>query len=424
MHVLRLADHSHKIVYCLVATALMGQGLSYGKIYASHIALLFSSVLLIFIDPVFFKKKILILPLSLLGYAALSLLWSSEPILGIKEVLQIGMGVGIVCCIYSLKSRHSHLLRILRTVCWINLILSALEAFEIFRYPLSLFSEWAIVFGKSQSNWMPQHNDIPTGFHWNPNNNAFFIVLFLPLIIRTDSWKSSLFYWIVGTFVIYMASSKIVLLAWLLTSTFTGISLLSQKRLKIVALSLILFISVFIVSLIMNYQNSRTEKYRRLIPSITQYFLTIPEIVVSRSASKDLTFDFKQMDLSLHERLVYIDGLIKYWNGHRILGLGAGSLQRKNHSQAGSELSLASPHAYFLELAVLFGVFFIVAYIAWLGALLKRSFKLGPPYYLSLIVFILFNPVISSAIYFLPKWVLFGLILHADNHQNLCESKT
>lgn len=404
-------------VIFLFASTLIGQGISFGKVYLFHLVLLFALVILIVKN----RKQLIdiksiksISPLIALGlFAIVSLARTTNIVAGITECIQLWLGIVFIYLLLSSKIDSNKIFQGLRIVLWINLLISVAEGFQLFRYPFSQYSELGIYFKKNHYDWYPQVNDWPTGFHWNPNNNAFFILIFFPLFLsnvkRWEGWA----YYLLASWVIFMTSSKLILIAWVFMSCLLVINFLFKQSKKVLITSVSVLVCAFFIA-VSGFKISdkrRAEKYSKTIPSIVNFIQLVPNIFLKRFNSEPVEFDYRSTDFSLHERLTYLDGIAQVIRDNFWFGVGAGGLHDKKNVQAGHQLGLATPHFYLLEVFAKYGFFFILIYFFWIGSLIRDSFKKDRMNTFSLFLFIIFSPVISSASYFLPKWGLFGFQL-------------
>jgi hypothetical protein len=358
--------------------------------------------------------------LFLLFYSSFSLIWTPNLINGIQDVIYLLLGVLIIFIIISSKISTEDFLKYLIIFFLVNLLVSVGESLDIFRYPVSRYSPFSQFFGIP---YVGEENGrtIPTGFLVNENNNAFFILIFTPIVIKSIKPIFVLPLLIICSFVVFMASSKLVLLAWGALLTILLI-VLGLKRWGSFKTSLMfLFLGVVFIIFFMFSKQSRLEKYSRTIPAIKSFVTQAPSNFIQRLKGENVKFDFSKFDPSLHERLTYVDGVAKVISDNWILGFGAGSINDIVVEQGPSRLILRFPHFYFLEIFAKYGLIYLAVYIFWLIKLLHKSFRIHLFYFLSLASFMLFSPVIASAIYFIPKWSLYALLIKVSHSRSLEE---
>jgi len=103
----------------------------------------------------------------------------------------------------------------------------------------------------------------------------------------------------------------------------------------------------------------------------------------------------------------------QYFKKNPIFGLGLGSLEEKKFTHNKVDLSLGTPHNYWLELTTEQGIIIAVLYFYWIFKLItqplirNRNLRHLIP---SLLVILLIpgGLILSSLYYFLPKWILLG----------------
>lgn len=395
------------ITLLLFASALIGQGLGYGIIYPFHPMLVISlknfkvSNLKAFCLE---NKSLVFMAL----YSAASILWSTSARIGVKELAFILMGEAVIFFVAYSDVTSKQLFNVLKIVVCANLFISVGESLNIFRYPFSALSPLAPIFARK---FVVVIESVPTGFHFNPNNNALFILMISPIMVTLLHRNWAAIYLLISSFVIFMASSKLILTGWMFFLFVLFFAILIKKiGFKKAFAS---FISLVLVFGFLFYISSgvRIKKYQRTIPSIFTFVKSTPVLFYSRLRGEEVEIDYEKRDNSLHKRLLLLDGLAKVLGENWIFGVGGGSLETIQHTQKNTTLSLKTPHFYLLELFAKYGILFLGAYLFWLGKLCKNAMKLNILYGLSLFMFVAFSPVMSSAIYFIPKWGLFAFLL-------------
>ena len=377
-------------------SAIVGQGLRVGKFYLFHFAFLSSL-------KSFYKKyknkqlKFNFHYVLLGGWPLISLLWSPNAKFGFIEAGQILLGLYFLLFNPDFKKLKDALI----LGVWMNLVLSLAESFVLIRYPLS-----SIYFFKIHSP------DIPSGFQWNSNNNAFFILVFSPIVMSFHRPLIKLLYLLFSSFVIYKANSKIIAGGWILFLFFSLIQEVIKNK-KLVGIILIIFaFSAFFFIKVREDNTARAKKYSLILPSLKKFSLLLPDLVVKRFHGEEVVFDVHAEDSSLHERLLYVDGLSKVISEHTWFGIGAGGLQTIRHKQSYMDLYLTSPHFYFLEIWAKYGIFYLLEYLVLILIIWAKVFRKNKSVFLALSFFLVFNPVVSSVSYYLPKWVLYRLSLN------------
>lgn len=410
------------ISYYFVPSAFLGQGFGYSKLYVFHV---FLTLALIFI----LKKYKLnfrlhqvhsLIPWFIIGvYSVVSLSWSVDISYGIIENIHLWMGILLLVSVMYLDIDRSKMVKGIMVILWINLVISLGESFGLFRYPFSQFSELAYLFKRDNNNlleiqkWHPIKIDWPTGFHWNSNNNGLFVLFTFPLFVRENSYRMSTLYYILASWVVFMALSKLIFVGWIIMTlimmTYVTITLNFKRRL--IVLSGIGMAVVIGLVYLFNANPYRTEKYSKTVMTITSFASHLPDIFIARLKNSNVNFNFLRFDISLHERLTYTDGLMKVISKNFFFGVGAGGLSKLEHIVADHRVYLKTPHFYLLEIFAKYGVFIFGIYIYWVVNLFLKAFRMSKLMALSLIMLFLFSMIPSSLSYFLPMWGFFAYLL-------------
>jgi hypothetical protein len=400
----------------LYAFALIGQGISYSKIYFFHILLLPSLLTTLR----FSKVKDFVLQNPLLTIIALypifTLTWSPDAFLGLQDVAFILFGVALLYVVSVSNVSSTNLIKIICIIFWLNLFISVLEALDVITYPWSRFSSWASTLGKVHEGrgWKT-----PTGFYYNPNNNALFILVFTPIVVSTLGFWKMVFLLLVSSIVIFMASSKLVLVGWIFLLAFYLFKL-AQEKIGLLRSLILTILSITIMAILFSTSDTRrVQKYSKTIPSLISFSREAPMNFFRRLSGEEVNFDYKSLDMSLHERLMFLDGIAKVLHNDGVWGAGAGSLHNLNVEQAGHVKNMKTPHFYLAEIAAKYGIFYLGIYLFWLFGLFRGSLKVNELFGVSLILFIAFSAVMSSASYFLPKWALYLLLMRVRKESHL-----
>jgi hypothetical protein len=167
----------------LLISTLGGRGMSFSKIYLFHVFLIPSFYKTISVENLkkFIKNQKPIL--FLLFYSSFSLIWTPNLMNGIQDVIYLLLGVLIIFIIISSNVSLEEFLKYLTYFFLLNLLISVIESFDVLRYPISRYSQFSHIFGIP---YVGEENGrtIPTGFLVNENNNAFFILIFAPIVVN------------------------------------------------------------------------------------------------------------------------------------------------------------------------------------------------------------------------------------------------
>lgn len=399
------------------SSLLLGQGVGLWKVYAFHIFLLLSL-------PSFFKKfclkfqltdlKDLVLPFMFLLLGSLTLFWSQDRTSGFFYLIQFGIGFYYLIYVKVMRLKFESLLKSLNVIYFLNLLISFFEGVSLFRYPLSQYSSVLKMFFRSYSDVDSRIVDWPTGFHWNPNNNGLFIITFAPIVYSKLKEALKVPFLCIVSFVVFKITSKLILLFWIGVCLYLLIIELRKRSSIKVLFIAATFVVVSLVSFLsLSKSSGRYIKYTMTISSIQSFAGFLPHVLKSSLENKPLNYDFSGKDISLHERIMYVEGVLRRSRNDLFLGLGVGSLKKEFFTKDHHSVSLATPHLYALELVSNFGILISLLYVAWVLQLLFISYHVPHVYLVSLTVFYLASASVSSIHYFLPQWFLFSLILQA-----------
>ena len=422
-----------KLILSGLGFAAMGVAISYSDIYLFHIwfALLgflylikfkYSRYLLKFDKQ--FSNHFLFL-ISMFVWYSISLIWTQDIILGLKYIFYIFCGLVISFTIINYSKnleKLNEIYKVLSFVFIIEIIISLLESFGLFRWPISPYSSWYTFFGKEKLDLFSYDNIVfntafsaPTGFHWNTNNLAITMVMILPFFLCHKKLSINLIGSICITLITIFAASRAVFIALILIFC---IYLIIIKK-KIASLSLI-WVLITVIFFGMNFlkesENPRINEVANSLQALELYLKGDLDIGGSLEWRRELINDG-------------IDALIK----SKGLGLGAGGSTALQEKVGGVAGRFTSMHNFWLEILVEGGIIFgIIAFIWYINILfnLYRIFKnklnkeinfLAQPLFLSMIGFIPAAISASSTIYFFPMWIMFGmsisLILINKNNQ-------
>lgn len=217
------------IIKLFLVSTVIGVGASYGKIYLFHIMLATLIFLFISFKTENFKIKRASIPTKLhyifyfmfLWYL-FSIFWSIKIEYSLVYLGYLIFGLSIILtCIYYINTLEvqNTVFKILSRIFIIEIIISLLEIFTNFRYPISPFSENVYYFGREMKMNDLSVDEIsylmlsPTGFEWNPNNLAIVMLGITPFFLLSKNNKTKLFGFISIFTIIIMTTSRGALIA-------------------------------------------------------------------------------------------------------------------------------------------------------------------------------------------------------------------
>lgn len=412
-----------KLFILLSIFTIVGPGAAYHKVYLFHVLLL-----LIFINYIlnlFKENKIKISDFSnqsirfwlvFLLWNMFSLVWSIEFGYTIQYLFYIGNGILLIYLIsiyISDLNKLTDLIKVLLITGSTEISISLLEIFTSFRYPLSPFSKYSVVFGYNgfdetmYSERALNYLEItPTGFMGNPNDLAIVLTLILPYFLIIKNKKIAIIISLLILLVIFYTGSRGGLItAVIILLAFLGTINLARLLRYIFVLP---FIGLFIILFFNFATQSNNLKLQELI--------AIPQTVINY-----ISFEKIGNDDSIGVRQTLIVNGIEALKDSYFLGVGGGA-SKKVQELNGSDIT--SMHNFWIELLVENGVLLFTCFVFWyfylLNGLLKifKSTKsnneirrIAGATALSLFGFIPGAISASSTIYLLPMWFVFGVAI-------------
>lgn len=333
----------------------------------------------------------------------ISITWSSEWPSSLKYNAYVLCGLFIIMIApYLIKKFHLKPLEILAPIFIIHLVLSLLEIFTPLRWFISEYSSLNTFFGRPSQAYPEFFEHYPTSFFWHQNNCALVTLMALPLILKSQS-KFRLAILPLSYLVIFASGSKSIIV---LSIIWGGIALISASRLNSFSFKKVL-ISGFITSLLGlgSFQFLNSEQKSELDQSfqtVLEYIRPSADFLMAKIKGDE--FEFEKIHINIRERYYFMDGALELLRQSPIKGAGAGAHLNVTHKVDGTSVQLNSLHNYWLELLTNYGLF-VGLYLFAVLQIIRKS----KTYRASIILFALGAPVLSSAIYFLPKWLLYAL---------------
>jgi len=406
-----------------IAACYGGVFLSYGALYLCHILVLACFALWLFSkkpSTSFLKKKfstLYLFPVFMVIWYSLSITWSIDMAQATKYLFYVVFGSVITLSIveYAINEiRINKLLRFTGVIVCLEVIVSTLEGLTPFRWPLSPYSPLVENFGRSYKldgaftpEVIEQLQTIPTGFHWNPNNTSVAVLMSIPFFLFSKNWILKIVGTGLGVFVIFASDSRLAILA-LAMLLLASIFYLKPKvrNITLVAGFVIAgIIGIFSIA----QENVIYHKVSESIASVEAMFSDEHRNISSISVRRALAENSK-------------NAIVDSWG----IGDGAGNSIMIQKNQGLLDQKTLSQHNFWLELLVDGGALFFLAFVGWLAyivfrltAIYKRTEasmkRIAGASSLSLIVFCVGCLSMSSAIYFMPLWIMVGIALAAIN---------
>lgn len=399
----------------LMASAVIGAGVGYSKIYLFHVVFL---VFCIFLGigavtgkagahtfPLVKTRYMYMFYIMIIWYA-LSLTWALSFYSAAKYLYYIIVGVLTVYMINSYATtriKYSELFFIYKMAFLAAVAVGCLESIFDFRLPTSTFAH----------NYRPDAEQMsglddysveyilrsPTAFWGNPNNFAIGMLIIFPYFLLHPRNLVKLIGVLVLLGLIHMTGSRAALLGFLVCISCFCMSLLLRVN------TIVLLISVAVLVPCMWFFSSA------IIYFLNENFGYLLELIIGFQTGE-------ARGDSVGVRIILIlNGLRALW-GSGGVGVGGGGSEL---IQLHSGLETLSMHNFWVEILVEAGVLFFVIFVVWYLAVVWRLYsifryhKLNFYRYhagclcLAMIAFIPGCVSASSVIYFFPMWIMFGM---------------
>ena len=429
----------------LVITAIFGPGLQFSKVYLFHLVII--PFLIINFKPLtnikslssncFQHLKPYWFPIAYLLLSLTSLLWSYEPKEGIKKTIMISFGFVIFSAvkkICSSKGYFNFFKSILLFVIIFHVSFSFLESLTNITWPISVKSNLNSFFGVNFTYIANHGADVsqlgprPTSFFWNINNSGLFSLMILPIMLFSQKRVS---HYILPflTYIILASTSRTIVLMFCLIILFffitEGWSLYKRNKKNLFLKVLLITIGTTIFfSFKNNYQSNRLIKTKEILTDIKNESKFINKIATTQSTKKATpnnvsytnNYSKKPKATSIEKRLIYTKESWKHFLSAPIFGIGSGALSKFRIPYIHGTLNLKSIHNYWLEVLTEMGLIFFSLYCLFLlqvtRKLVSNLNKTNKILLYSLVIFCVGCLSLSSATYYLPKWVIFSLCLY------------
>ena len=391
------------IIFSLILSAIIGQGVAYKSIYLFHIvAIIFFGYTCISTG----IKKTLIelkrfLPLfALLAYAFASLLWREEVAKPEYIYLYGALSLFTAFVLSSMATQKAPkvALTALGIATMGSLIIGFGEVLALFRYPLSAYSNLNWIAGRSYI-----HNEsttFPTGFAWNPNDYATFLCAVFPIFYAIP--KNKFVKWTLSTLIfgliICSNSRTAMIVAAVELTLLLSIDLLKSKiNTKLKYSLLVVFIALISITSILTVSLSERNitKFQILFSKV--------EVMVSPSKWGSLPID------SENSRLIWAYNLGEAISQKPLMGHGPNAASSaKFHPSFDRDVS---PHAFLLELITNFGIPWFLALTSLYIGLLVKLYRKG--LHQNFLISLSFLPIcsfsMSSCIFAIPLFCIIGI---------------
>lgn len=418
----RLADIQPAFALLFSIAVWAGIGLSYHSVYAAHLFLPIAWVAIFVqckrerfsLSPQNYLLQFWALSLGIFALHLTHVAFFPEAIRHLI-ILSIGATVALYFSLHSFSfDAKNPILRGIQYAAGAELIIALLETTGAFRWPVSSISSMNVLLGypdlmerfDNDQQALDYLLTSPTGFHWNPNDLALSMLMLLPLILLKQNHASStrrivqFILPIALLFVFVQAGARLVFLVALLLFIVALFIRHFDKRIAQVSIIAALFFAtnIFFIG--------------------PTHFTKMDEMKVSYFTPLGFDFGVKKEDNSGGTRKALFFRTLDMVKSTKALGTGGGQAQAIIHSEGGlGKHHDSSVHNYWLEYLAEGGLIAELLFIAFYWILLigtwidYRKTQSAAPLVLciTLIVFFIGSISLSSCVYFLPMYLLFGI---------------
>ncbi len=402
-----------------LASAFVGTGVSYGKIYLFHILFIALTAYSLWFKKLDFsatpKGYATKFPLVLALFFSLSIFWTPSYSEGFRYLAYLFMACGIIylpLLIIRSEVELKKSIRLIGILSAVEILIGFLEHFTSFRYPISPYSRSISLFKRD----FKIGNDIsesaleyvlssPTGFHWNPNNFSAVMVILLPFFFCAKNWWIKIGGVLSCTFLIFVSNSRTAIIALILV---LFVSVLQSVNLKRKRLFSTIGVSVFILLFVFNFTSVGSKANDKIQTSFSTINSFISDYYIDKS--------------SIGSRQKIMSNALIEVTENEFLGSGIGASEYSQLKYGKPNGKITSIHNYWLEILIDGGILICLAFILWYIVLIRdlgKTFNTSNSQldsYSRACISALFGSAImafsvSSFVYFLPFWVLISISL-------------
>lgn len=422
---------------CLVISAAIGAGISYGNVYLFHIFLVLNVFYIGVLKINHLKEKVsyvLDKKNKMNYFFVFSIVWflillpfAASKYFALRHLIFITQGF-LLCLIIVENVRDytkfQFLFKGVSIIYIIALIIGVLEGLQILRWPISRISRYNHLFAReneifdilSKTKYPEYVNSMPTGFHWNPNDFSIFVLLGLPFFLLCKNIYVSLIGLTTTVLLILAAGSKLAFLGVISIIIVSSIFMFKKYYKNILYL---LFLVIFIST------NGFTLLQGKFLKVNEMQGLVLPWMPLPTSPDKIID-DFDHLDShSQGYRVMLLQEGIEMIKEHPLLGVGGGNSQYILQEKGGVGYDkLTNIHNFWFELLIEGGLIYFLTFVFWCWILLKFLFKYfkndnlseDKRYYISAFLLssigLLISGVASSSmIAFLPLYLFIGVLV-------------
>jgi teichuronic acid biosynthesis protein TuaE len=408
--------HYTSFIKLFLIAIIFGSAVGYGSIYLFHFVLVIILFILL-LNQKFFSYNVILTPffvffIFFILWYLIGIIWSYNKLFTLQYIVYLLLGFSVIFIFSTWATtieRYKYAFKIIRYTVIFEFIIILLEVFNIFRWPTSPFSDYAVFFNRQVPDFTIYNADIvaflkssPTGFYGNPNNLAVFVASTLPFFLFSKNRLIRTFGIVFTIVVIIFTSSRGVFISFVFGLTIY-IFFQYKRFFFILLISLLILSSSFSVII-----DALKESENKNIASITLAGETLMNYLTEESTTDG--------SISLRRKLIKngLDELIKTEG----LGVGGGASKAV---QMNKGLGKGSMHNFWIEILVEAGIFTFIAFVLWFimlaYKLLSISYKTKDNFIryisrslaLSMCIFSVGCISASSVVYNLTMWLMFGM---------------
>ena len=358
----------------------------------------------------------------------ISLFWAENKIYGLTYMIQLSLGLSLFILIQVLiqneKDFTFYKLKILAPVLGVIVVVSILEIYTNFRWPISLLSYNNHWFGRENLVVELLQKELisgyllssPTAFFWNPNNLAVVLCFFIPFFFE-KRWTNYVIFSVL-VIIIIQTGSRITMIS-LLLGLFVAL-LFNPRHFRF----LMLYTSILMLPLVLLSETTFAYKCNEIVEKISGQSLLYKICVACPEPLQLPEGDNSQQIRSQ----LYRQGL-SYLKESNFLGVGAGNAEWHNFKQKVNTQNITAVHFYWFELVINGGILIALIFFAYFFRIfktlwLKRKNRLAQSLFIALFIFSISVISLSSAHYFLPYYAFLGMLTAATEILNLHEKNS
>ena len=419
----------------LPLSAFIGIAVSYDKVYLYHVlvclCILYAAINFRKLKPFESINKLNSVFLILSLWLVSSFFWIENTATYFKFNIQYVLGI---LCFYFIhvfirdQKSYNRVLKLLSYAFIVHVMISLLEAFTKFRLPISPMSKFISFFRHDQSliqnlSYPSFYEHYPTSFFWHPNNLALVTICSLPLFLNNEKIKPllKLLLWILTCVIIVKAGAKAMLVIFVIYSSSLIYKVINKyQNIKKFFLP-ITFLTIISGTLLwISLHPKQKHETKQSFITFSHYASVLPKFISNEFFNTEFKLNFHG---GTSERFAFMGAAISAYKENPFLGIGAGQLYGKTVQWKKKNVALNSIHNYWLEMLVIGGPLFLILYLSWYFYLIYRLFasnnRTQKSFAECLILFFFAAPVMSSVLYFFPKWLLYGLASKSLNIEEI-----